>query len=135
MPVTNSQTGTRIDEVADRIYRISVPVPPSAALPPGFSFNQYLIAADDPLLFHTGPRRMFPLVREAMAVVLPPESLRYVGFSHATSAAPSRSGSLRRRKRRPFAARSPRWCIPATRRTAACARSAMARASSSAATE
>jgi flavorubredoxin len=82
MPITNSQTGTRIDEIADRIYRISVPVPPSAELPPGFSFNQFLIQAEQPLLFHTGPRRMFGLIREAVASVLPPESLRYVGFSH-----------------------------------------------------
>jgi flavorubredoxin len=82
MPVTNSQTGTRIDEIAPRIYRISVPIPPSPELPLGFSFNQFLIAADEPLLFHTGPRKMFPLVREAVAWVIPPESLRYVGFSH-----------------------------------------------------
>ncbi len=48
----------------------------------GFSFNQYLIADEDPLLFHTGPRRMFPLVREAVASVLPLERLRYLAFSH-----------------------------------------------------
>jgi flavorubredoxin len=48
----------------------------------GFSFNQYLIADDEPLLFHTGPRKMFPLVREAVASVLPVERLRYIGFSH-----------------------------------------------------
>jgi flavorubredoxin len=48
----------------------------------GFSFNQYLIVDDEPLLFHTGPRRMFPLVREAVASVLPVERLRYVSFSH-----------------------------------------------------
>src|SRR5688572_16424191 len=82
MSVTNTQTQTRIDEVAAGIYRISTPIPPSPELPPGFSFNQYLIAAELPLLFHTGPRRLFPLVREAVAAVLPPESLRYVAFSH-----------------------------------------------------
>jgi flavorubredoxin len=82
MPVTHSQTGTRIDEIAPRIYRISVPVPPSPELPTGFSFNQFLIAADEPLLFHTGPRRTFGLVSEAVSAVLPPASLRYVGFSH-----------------------------------------------------
>lgn len=82
MPVTNSQTGTRIDEISPAIYRISVPIPPNPDLPGGFSFNQFLIAADEPLLFHTGPRRLFPLVREAVAAVLPPESVRYVGFSH-----------------------------------------------------
>ena len=82
MPITNSQTGTRIDEIAPGIYRVSVPVPPSPELPPGFSFNQFLIAAEEPLLFHTGPRRTFPLVREAVATVLPPNSLRYIAFSH-----------------------------------------------------
>jgi flavorubredoxin len=82
MTVTNRETGTRIDEVAAHIYRISTPIPPSPELPPGFSFNQYLIAADQPLLFHTGPRRLFPLVREAVQAVLRPESLAYIGFSH-----------------------------------------------------
>src|SRR5262245_32245622 len=82
MTVTNRETGTQIDEIAAHLYRISTPVPPSPELPPGFSFNQFLIAAEQPLLFHTGPRRMFPLVREAARSVLPPESLRYVAFSH-----------------------------------------------------
>ena len=91
MTVTNSQTGTRIDEIAPRIFRISTPVPPNPALPPGFSFNQFLLAAEEPLLFHTGPRRMFPLVSEAVRAVLPPESLRYVGFSHVEG---DESGSL-----------------------------------------
>jgi hypothetical protein len=50
--------------------------------PGGFSFNQYLILDDEPLLFHTGPRKMFPLVREAVASIMPVEQLRYVGFSH-----------------------------------------------------
>ena len=70
---------TSIDEVAPRIYRISTPV----EIPGGaFSFNQYLVAADEPLLFHTGPRKLFPLVSGAIARVLPVEKLRYVGLSH-----------------------------------------------------
>ena len=52
------QTG--VYEIADRIYRLSTCVPEAA--PGGFTFNQFLIDADEPLLFHTGPRRMFPLV-------------------------------------------------------------------------
>ena len=78
--VTNPQTGTSIQEIADGIYRINTPVP----LPDGqaFSFNQYLVADDEPLLFHTGPRRLFPLVSEAIGHVIPIESLRYVGLSH-----------------------------------------------------
>ena len=77
--ITNAQSGTRVDEVAPATYRISTPV---TILPGGFSFNQYLVMADEPLLFHTGPRRMFPLVREAIAAVMPLERLRFVAFSH-----------------------------------------------------
>ena len=77
--ITNPQSGTNIQEIADGIYRINTPV----ALPGGaFSFNQYLIVDENPMLFHTGPRRLFPLVREAIASVLAPELLRYIGFSH-----------------------------------------------------
>jgi flavorubredoxin len=77
--ITNQQSGTNIHEVADGIYRINTPI----ALPVGsFSFNQYLIVDEKPLLFHTGPRRLFPLVREAIAGVTPVERLAYIGFSH-----------------------------------------------------
>ena len=77
--ITNTQTGTNLHEVAPRIFRINTPV----ELPGGgFSFNQYLIAADEPLLFHTGPRKMFPLVAEAIGHVIPVERLRYIGVSH-----------------------------------------------------
>ncbi|MCB1815401.1 MAG: MBL fold metallo-hydrolase [Candidatus Competibacteraceae bacterium] len=80
MTITNNQSGTNIYEVSDGIYRINTPV----ASPDGggFSFNQYLIVDDEPLLFHTGPRKMFPLVSEAVANVLPVERLRYIAFSH-----------------------------------------------------
>lgn len=77
--ITNSQSRTSIDEVAEGIFRISTPV---AAVPGGFTFNQYLVVDEEPLLFHTGPRRMFPLVREAVAAVTSPERLRWVGLSH-----------------------------------------------------
>jgi len=77
--MTNPQSGTTVDEIADGIYRISTPV----TLPGGgFSFNQYLIADDAPLLFHTGPRKMFPLVHAAVATLLPPHTLRHLAFSH-----------------------------------------------------
>ncbi len=82
MPVTNAQSGTRIDEIEAGIYRISTPVPPNPALPGGFSFNQYLVVDDEPLIFHTGLRKMFPLTREAVAHVMPVEKLRWVSFSH-----------------------------------------------------
>jgi len=80
MTITNRQSGTNVHEVAAGIYRISTPVEIEGA--GGFSFNQYLVADDEPLLFHTGPRKMFPLVREAVASVMPVERLRYVSFSH-----------------------------------------------------
>lgn len=91
MPVTNAQSGTRIDEIAEGIYRISTPVPPNPALPTGFTFNQFLIVDDEPLLFHTGMRSIFPLVREAVANVMPVEKLRWVSFSHVEG---DESGSL-----------------------------------------
>ena len=81
MAVTNTQSGTNVQEVAEGIYRINTPVVMEGG-PGGFSFNQYLIAGDEPLIFHTGPRRMFPLVREAVASVMPVKRLRYVAFSH-----------------------------------------------------
>lgn len=77
--ITNNQSGTNVHEIATGIYRINTPV----RLPVGaFNFNQYLIVDDQPLLFHTGPRRMFPLVQEAIAALLPLERLAYIAFSH-----------------------------------------------------
>jgi flavorubredoxin len=77
--ITNREAGTRVDEIAEGIFRISTPV---TILPGGFTFNQFLVADEEPLLFHTGPRGLFPLVREAVGAVLPVERLRYVGLSH-----------------------------------------------------
>src|SRR5688572_12226792 len=72
-------TGTRVDEIADGIYRISTP---SEIVPGGFTFNQFLIRDDEPLLFHTGLRASFPVVKEAVGKIIPIEKLRYVAFSH-----------------------------------------------------
>jgi len=81
--ITNRESGTSVVEVAEGIYRISTPIPEQTAeVPGGFTFNQYLIADDQPLLFHTGPRRLFPLTRDAVAAVLPVERLRWISFSH-----------------------------------------------------
>jgi len=71
--------GTRIDEIADGIYRISTK---SEVVPGGFTFNQFLIVDDDPFLFHTGLRGSFAAVKEAIGRVMPIEKLRYVSFSH-----------------------------------------------------
>ncbi len=72
-----------VDEIADGIYRISTLIPDVG--PDGFTFNQFLVVADEPLLFHTGPRTMFPLVAEAVAKVVPVESLRWITFGHIES--------------------------------------------------
>jgi flavorubredoxin len=71
-----------VDEIAGGIYRIHTPF---RDLPGGFSFNQFLVVAEQPLLFHTGPHRLFELVREAVASVLSPGSLRFIAFSHHES--------------------------------------------------
>jgi flavorubredoxin len=80
MRVTNKQSGTNINEIADGIFRINTPVQIEGA--GGFSFNQSLIIDDEPLIFHTGPRKLFALVREAVASVVPVERLRHIAFSH-----------------------------------------------------
>lgn len=72
---------TRIDEIGDGIYRLSTFVP-DIAPPAGFTFNQFLVLGDEPLLFHTGLRRMFPLVSAAMARIMPVERLRWISFGH-----------------------------------------------------
>jgi flavorubredoxin len=79
--ITNTQSRTNIQEIADGIYRINTPI----SIPGGpgqFSFNQYLILDDEPMIFHSGPRQLFPVVQEAVSRVMPLRALRYVGLSH-----------------------------------------------------
>src|SRR5262245_10670563 len=78
--ITNTQQGTNIQEIADGIFRINTPVqlPGSVA----FSFNQSLSVDEEPMLFHTGQRKLFPLVSEAISAVMPVSRLKYVGLSH-----------------------------------------------------
>jgi flavorubredoxin len=71
---------TQIDEIADGVYRLSTCVPDAA--PGGFTFNQFLIKGDDPLLFHTGQRGMFPLVSAAISRIIPLERIRWITFGH-----------------------------------------------------
>lgn len=68
-----------IDQIADGTYRINHPVQIPGG---GFSFNQYLVVDDEPLLFHTGPRGLLAATRDAIARVIEPSELRYVAFSH-----------------------------------------------------
>lgn len=82
--ITNTESATNVVEIAEGIYRINTPLPPGV-IPGGFSFNQYLIVDDKPLLFHTGLRRTFPLISEAVSKVIPLRTLRYIGFSHFES--------------------------------------------------
>jgi flavorubredoxin len=74
---------TAVNEIAPGIFRLSTFIPD---MPPiGFSFNQYLVVADQPLLFHTGGRNLFPLVSAAVAKVMPVEKLRWISFGHVES--------------------------------------------------
>lgn len=71
----------RTDEIGDRIYRISTFLP-QAAEGAGFTFNQFLIDADEPLLFHCGHRKMFPVISSAVSRIIPVDRLRWLGFGH-----------------------------------------------------
>jgi flavorubredoxin len=77
--IVNERTGTRIDEVAAGIYRICTPLD---VIPGGFTVNSYLIADDEPLLFHAGYRKIFPGTLEAIGKIIPAEKLRWIGGSH-----------------------------------------------------
>jgi flavorubredoxin len=72
---------TRINEIADGIYRLSTFVS-RIAPPAGFTFNQFLVLGDEPLLFHAGLRKMFPSKREALSRIMSPEKLRWIAFGH-----------------------------------------------------
>ncbi|MBM3529166.1 MAG: MBL fold metallo-hydrolase [Alphaproteobacteria bacterium] len=72
---------TKIDEIANGIYRLSTFVP-DIAPPAGFTFNQFLVLGDEPLMFHTGLRKMFTLNRDALARIIPPEKLRWISYGH-----------------------------------------------------
>jgi flavorubredoxin len=72
---------TRIDAIGDNLYRISTAMPPPI-VPSGFTFNQYLLIDEAPLLFHTGLRSLFDAVSQAIATVMPLDKLRYIAFCH-----------------------------------------------------
>lgn len=71
---------TKIHEIGDGVYRLSTWVP--QVTPDGFTFNQFLIDAEEPMIFHCGQRGFFPLVSEAVERVLPVARLRWIGFGH-----------------------------------------------------
>lgn len=68
---------TRVDEIAPEVFRISTLVPEI-----NLQFNQFLVRDEEPLLYHTGLKQMFPLVREAVASLIDPAKLRWISFSH-----------------------------------------------------
>jgi flavorubredoxin len=72
---------TKVSEIADGIYRLSTYVP-DIAPPAGFTFNQFLVLGDEPLMFHTGLRKMFLLNREALSRIIAPEKLRWIAYGH-----------------------------------------------------
>ncbi len=71
---------TRVAEIADGVHQLTTYVSDA-----DFSFNQFLVAADEPMLFHTGPRRMFPLVAAAVSQVVPADELAWISFGHVES--------------------------------------------------
>src|SRR5262245_6690608 len=72
---------TRISEIADGIFRLSTFVPDIAS-PAGFTFNQFLVLGDEPLMFHTGLRKMFSVNQDALSRIILPERLRWIAFGH-----------------------------------------------------
>lgn len=66
-----------ITEIAPDVFRLSLFVPEF-----NLQFNQFVVRDDEPLLFHTGMRAIFPQVREAVAQVIDPSKLRHISFSH-----------------------------------------------------
>jgi flavorubredoxin len=89
---------TRVTEIADGIHQLTTYVDVA-----DFSFNQYLVTGDEPLLFHTGGRQLFPLVSEAIEKVVPVQSLRWISFGHVES---DESGSMN-----DFLARAPQATV------------------------
>jgi flavorubredoxin len=73
---------TRIDEIAPDVFRLSTLVP-EVAPPAGFTFNQFVVRGDEPFVFHTGMRALFPLVSDAIGRVIGGvDRLRWISFAH-----------------------------------------------------
>jgi flavorubredoxin len=72
---------TKIDEIAPDLFRLSTFVD-AVAPPAGFTFNQFLVKGEEPFLFHTGMRQLFPLVSAAIGRIIPLDQLRWISFAH-----------------------------------------------------
>ena len=68
---------TQVTEIAPDVFRISTFIPEA-----NLGFSQFLVRDDEPLLFHTGMRSLFPIVKDAVATLIDPSKLRWIGFSH-----------------------------------------------------
>src|SRR3954462_284995 len=77
---SSSAMETKIDEIAPDVFRLSTLI--EEAAPGGFTFNQFLVRDDEPFLFHTGMRQLYPLVSAAVASIVPLERLRWISFGH-----------------------------------------------------
>ncbi len=89
---------TQVTEIAPDVYRLSTYVSDADIV-----FNQFLVAADDPLLFHSGPRALFPVVSAAVARIVPVPELRWITFGHVEA---DECGAMNLWL---AAAREPRW--------------------------
>jgi flavorubredoxin len=80
-PLQEDIMETRISEIADGIFRLSTFVP-AIAPPAGFTFNQFVVMGDEPLMFHTGLRKMFGLNLDALKKIIAPDKLRWISYGH-----------------------------------------------------
>lgn len=71
---------TTVHEIAPDLFRLSIYVPDF-----NMQFNHFLVRDEEPLLFHTGLRAMFPALREAVARLIDPAKLRHIAWSHFES--------------------------------------------------
>lgn len=78
---------TRITEIAPDVFRLCTYVPEA-----NLQFNQFLVRDEQPLLYHTGMNGLFPVVRDAVATLIDPATLKWIGFSHFEA---DECGSLR----------------------------------------
>lgn len=85
-----NDSATTVHEIAHGIHRISTYEPDGP--PGGITFNQFVVIGDEPLLFHTGTRHLFQAVRDAVATVVDPASIRWISSGHASR--PDEYGSL-----------------------------------------
>ena len=103
---------TKISEIANGIYRLSTFVP-DIAPPAGFVFNQFLVLGDEPLMFHTGLRKMFPLNRDALSRIIPLERLRWITLRPFRGRRMRRDERMARRRAagaRPRTVKPAAWC-------------------------